>query len=594
MLYRDYQDNIDHEINIAWHSYRNVLAVLPTGAGKSVVVSRIIGNTDGGVCVIAHRQELVSQMSLHLARDGIYHNIVSSASVVKSIIKQHYAEYGKSFYNNTASVAVAGVDTIIKRKAQLSRWLPTVKLWVIDESHHVVGGDDEYVPFKLDDIKKDNKWGKAIKMFPNAKGLGVTATPLRLDGKGLGRYASGCFDKMIVGVEMRPLINQGYLTDYKIFAPVKASLDFSNVRTTGTGEFSTHDVADELVKSNLVVHDGAEVTGDVVQSYIDFANGELGITFVPNMDIGEIITKQFNDAGIPAELVNAKTPDQLRASCVKRLEKGELKQLVNVDIFGEGFDLPSISCVSMVRPTQSYGLFVQMFGRALRLMIDKNLHPNWHNYTIEQRLYAIRTSTKPWGIIIDHVGNVARHGLPDAKRIWTLDDVDKRGDQPMSTVKSCPKCSYTYERYIKVCPDCGYNPLLEIPVEVRTIEKVEGSLEELSPEFLAQLRGDVAAIDKPVEDQVIAYANGLNKYTNPIHAQRHIKNFHKKAEANIESQSELRAEMAQWAGYPRAEGFSNDEIFSKFYIKYGIDWLSAQALESKDADKLKEKINYEQ
>lgn len=571
MEYRDYQIEMDQKIDESWIHNQYVMAVLPTGAGKSVVVSKKVKDTEvkGGVCVIAHRQELVSQMSMHLARDGIYHNIISSVPVVKMINKMHMQEYGQSFYRNQAPVAVAGVDTIIRRGDSLKNWLPKVKLWVIDECHHIIYDDEMKNPEKV----KDNKWGKAIRMFPkDAKGLGVTATPLRLDGKGLGRHADGCFDDMIVGTDMRTLINRGYLTDYRIFSPPSRNFNREEIKVTASGDFSDTEVNKAINDSSLVAHDGSSIYGDVVESYIKFAKDQLGVVFVPSMEVGYELETEFNNAGITALLVNAKTPDNERALAIKRFSNGEIKVLLNVDLFGEGFDLPAISVVSMVRPTKSYGLYVQMFGRALRLLAGKK-----------------------FGIIIDHVGNVAGqfgHGLPDAPRWWTLDAQDKRsgGNSALNPIKTCSFCHFSYERYLKVCPECRQ---VEEPTE-RTIETVDGDLEELSPEILRELRGEVNSIDRPIDEQVNEYVSNLNPYIKPIHAKRHIKAFRLKVEANIEAQRELRGEMAQWAGYVRADGHADHEIFKKWYVKYGVDWLTAQSLEATEADKLKEKIDYGQ
>jgi len=393
-----------------------------------------------------------------------------------------------------------------------------------------------------------------------------TATPLRLDGKGLGRHADGCFDDMIVGTDMRTLINQGYLTDYRIFSPPTLNFNRDDIKTTASGELSKGQVNDAVNNSSLVAHkDGNAIVGDVVKSYKRFGNNQLGVVFVPSMDIGEELTLEFNNSGIPALLVNAKTPDNERANAIKRFSNGEIRVLLNVDIFGEGFDLPAISVVSMVRPSKSYGLYVQQFGRALRLL-DGKKH----------------------GIIIDHVGMVTGrygHGLPDAPRTWTLDAQDKvrSGSSTINPIKTCNNCMLSYERYLKACPECGY---VDTPTE-RTIEQVDGSLTELSPDFLRQLRGEVSLIDRPVDDQVNEYIAGLNPHIKPLHAKRHIKDFRKKVEANIDSQRELRVEMAKWAGVKRAEGRNDDEIHKIWYITYGVDWLSTQSLTSVDADGLK-------
>jgi superfamily II DNA or RNA helicase len=543
---RKYQTVLNQRINDAWlNGASNILAVLPTGGGKTVCISSLV---EGIVsCVIAHRQELVSQISLALAKNGITHRIIGSQKVIKMIVGMHMLQFGRSYYNHQAKTAVAGVDTLIRRGDELKNWLPTVKLWVTDEAHH---------------LTKENKWGKAVSMFPNAKGLGVTATPLRADGRGLGREFDGVMDVMIVGSSMRQLINDGHLTEYRIFAPVTTDLDLTEVKLTASGDYSKKGISEAVANSGLVVHEKSTVVGDVVSHYQRIAPGKLGITFVPDMETGREIEAQFNSVGVPAVLVNAKTPCDQRAAILRKFATKEYMQLINVDLFGEGFDLPAIECLSMARPTASYGLFVQMFGRVLRLMQGKK-----------------------HGLIIDHVGNVAKHGLPDAPRQWTLERKTKKQQSVPTTVKSCPACTFVYPRFKRECPDCGYYPE---PVERRSLEHVDGDLTELHKDTLATMRGEVDAVNRSVEVQVEEYRAGL--YQGGKWNDAHCRRKHKEVIATQQSQKVLRDNMAQWGGNQRAEGRSNDEIFKIFYITFDIDWLSAQALGCDDASALNERI----
>ena len=522
---------------------------------NTVVISEIIRNEKGGSCVIAHRQELVSQISIALAKNDIYHNIVGPVGVVKMITLMHRSLFGKSFYRPHAKCAVAGIDTLIRRGRDLKNWLPTVKLWINDEAHHLL---------------EENKWGKGVNMFPNARGLGVTATPLRADGKGLGRHSDGLMDDMIVGPSMRELINRGFLTEYKIFAP-KSNLRVEDIKVSKvTGDLNQKELRKATFESSLIQHDESKITGDVVKSYLRFAPGKLGVTFVPDMITGEEIVKQFIASGVSAVLVNAKTPDNLRAETLKKFAKREIMQLVNVDLFGEGFDLPAIEVICMARATASYGLFVQMFGRVLRLLKGKER-----------------------GIIIDHVGNILqRHGLPDAPRFWSLDSVPKRkskqGEDGIE-VKVCPECTVVYERYLKTCPHCDYLPK---PVKNETIEQVDGDLVELSPEILARLRGEVDKINRPHTEQLEEYRRHLQAKNVPqIGGMANVKRMVVQLEHQTNSQVILRDKMAWWAGHRRGEGLSDDEIFKLFYIRFNIDWISAQALPGDEADTLIEKVD---
>jgi superfamily II DNA or RNA helicase len=420
------------------------------------------------------------------------------------------------------------VDTLVRRGHD--PWFNNVSLWVQDEAHHVL---------------KANKWGKAARMFPNAKGLGVTATPIRADGKGLGRHHDGLMDVMVEGPTMRELIDMGYLTDYRIFAP-PSDLDLTKVPTSAGGDFSPKPLHVAVQKSHIV--------GDVVAHYLKIARGKLGITFTDSVETATQVADEYNRAGVPAAVVSAKTPDAERIAILKRFKARELLQLVNVDIFGEGFDLPAISVVSFARPTQSFSLFCQQFGRALRLMDGKEV-----------------------AIIIDHVGNVQRHGLPDAHHSWTLDRREKRASKVDDSipVRTCPECVSVYERTFTACPYCGHKP---IPAERGGPEFVDGDLTELDAETLAEMRGEVERIDGPFYGTTTMNRPAMIR-GGRIHSERQ------------QTQEVLRASIAWWAGVQRGMGRADPEIYKRFYFAFGVDVMTAQALNSADAIELAEKVN---
>lgn len=540
-ILRPYQSDIKNEIYAAWNAGAiNVLAVLPTGAGKTVTFSDIIHDHQGASCAIAHRQELVSQISLALARDRVRHRIIGPKNVVKLCVNIHMAEVGASYYDPSAPCAVAGVDTLVRRGDELAAWLQSVTLCVQDEAHHVL---------------ESNKWGTAFKMFPNAKGLGVTATPLRADGKGLGRHADGLFDTMVEGPGMRDLINMGYLTEYRVFAP-PSDIDLSAVTVSQTtGDFNPQKLKTAVRKSHVI--------GDVVKHYLKIAPGKLGVTFATDVETATDIAAQFNASGVPAAVVSAKTPDSERIALLRKFKNRELLQLVNVDLFGEGFDLPAIEVVSMARPTQSYALYVQQFGRALRLLDGK--------------VYAI---------IIDHVGNVERHGLPDARREWSLDRRERRSKATKSDsipVKTClnETCLAVYERIYAACPFCGH---VTPPAARNAPEFVDGDLCELDPATLAQMRGDIDRVDM---DKEVYREELAAKHTPKIGQLAHVKRHAERQDA----QAALRHSIAWWAGYQRAMGRNDSESYRRFYFAFGVDVMTAQALNTNEAMDLAGRIN---
>jgi superfamily II DNA or RNA helicase len=470
------------------------------------------------------------------------------------------AELGAAFYEPGAQCAVAGIDTLVRRGDDLKRWADGVTLWAQDECHH---------------LTRDNKWGKGVQIFPNARGLGVTATPTRADGKGLGAHADGVFTRLITGPSARQLINMGYLTDYRIFAP-DAHIDTSAVPVSSvTGDYNPQKLKIAVRRSKIV--------GDVVEHYLRIAPGRLGVTFATDVETAGDIAAQFNAAGVPAAMVHAETPSHERIAAVRKFRARQLMQLVNVDLFGEGFDLPAVEVISFARPTQSYALYVQQFGRGLRVMVDPAHAERWGEYTDAERRAAIAASCKPRAIIIDHVNNVLTHGLPDAPRKWTLDRREKRAPSTPSDepIRVCIKCTGVYSRYLPACPYCGTVPL---PARRDGPEFVDGDLCELDEATLARLRGDIAAVDMPRED----YRAWLNDRRVPLIGQ--LANV-KRHDAAQEAQRLLRETIAWWAGFQRAQGRGDSESYKRFYHKFGMDVLTAQALGSVDAGALQGKIN---
>lgn len=537
MKLRNYQLDLAEKIELEWGlGAKNVLLSLPTGAGKTVLFTKIMADHVGPCVAIAHRQELVGQMSVTLGRHGVRHRIIAPKSVIRFVIGLHLDEFnGGSYYDPKSLKAVAGVDTFIRRQEELAYWLPKVTLWVQDEAHHVV---------------RTNKWGKAVAMIPNARGLGVTATPTRADGRGLGRDADGVFDVLINGPSMREIIESGYLSDYRIFAPKTADLNLSSVPVTSSGDYSKPKLS-RAVRSSKIV-------GDVVHWYGHIARGKLGITFVTDIETGTEIAAKYRSDGVPAEVITHKTNDRTRAAILKRFKRREILQLVNVDLFGEGFDLPAVEVVSFARPTASYGLYAQQFGRGLRILEGKDR-----------------------AIIIDHVDNVIRHGLPDGQQYWSLNRREKKQQAKGSeALRVCPECTGVYHRIAKACPYCGFEP---VPVRRSAPEFVDGDLYELDAEALAQLRGDIAKVDMSAG----AYKTYLTRRGCPqIGINSNIR-AHLRTQL---AQAKLRDVIARWAGAERAKGRPDWESYRRFYLDYGIDVLSAQTLGEKQAIELSERI----
>lgn len=565
---RSYQLEAKAGVYQAWQQgHKNVALVLPTGAGKTVTMATIINEFPGSVCAIAHRQELVIQISIALARAGVRHRIIGPDNIVKFIVQLHMQETGTSYYNPGAKVAVAGVDTLVRRADKLKHWADSVGLWVQDECHHVL---------------QRNKWGAAAKMFPNARGLGVTATPCRADGYGLGSHADGVFNTMFVGPSLRWMISEGYLTDYRLFAP-PSDMRFDTIEPGASGDYNHKQLRAVAKESHIV--------GDVVEHYLKLATGKLGITFAPDIETATEITAQFNAAGVPAQLVTGETPDQLRIEYMRRFKQRQLLQLVNVDLFGEGVDVPAVEVVSMARKTESFSLFVQQGGRGLRPVYAAGFDLS----TKAGRLAAIAASDKRDAIIIDHVGNIARHAVardcPYTGRLvadlchreWSLDRRERRSKgAPTDAIPMthCPMCTGSYPRVYSVCPYCQHKPE---PRGRSSPEFVDGDLLELDEAALVKLRGDVAKVDMtPGEYRAQLMDQNVPTVGVMANVKRHVE--------RQGAQAELRELIEQWAGWQKHFGRSRSESYRRFWFNFGIDVMSAQALGVDDARALSIKI----
>lgn len=531
MELRPYQSKLIQETETHWsQGKQNVLGQLSTGGGKSVILSQIINAHQGYSIAIAHRTELVSQLSSTLANFGIRHNIIAPKDSIREIVATHCVAHDQSYYDPQAPCYVASVDTLL-RLPDTTAWFKRISLVIIDEAHHVL---------------RDNKWGRACQLFSNARGFYPTATPVRADGRGLGRHADGIIDELVQGPPMRQLITEGYLCDYRIFAP-PSNLDLTGVNRTASGDFSPVPLRNAVHKSRI--------TGDIVEHYLRIASGKRGVTFAVDIKAASEIALEFKLHGVPAEVISSHTSPLIRQQFMRRFRAGELLQLVNVDILGEGVDVPAIEVVSMGRPTESYSLYAQQFGRALRPIPGKT-----------------------HAIIIDHVNNYARHGLPDAPRTWSLDARERRSrstPEDVIPLKTCLQCLSVYTRFARDCPYCGfYSP----PQQRNAPEFVDGDLFELDSDTLARLRGDA---ERNITDPP-KYPAGVEPYV--------IKGIQNRHAEKIRVQNELRAAIAQWAGYHKHAGASDSEIYRRFYYQFNIDILTAQSLGLADANVLYSKI----
>jgi len=541
---RPYQNKIIEGVYDGWNSGINsMLGVSPTGSGKTYVFSFIardfIRQHKKPVVVMAHRDVLLSQISLSLATIGVHHDLLCNRKTKRFIGDLHYKELNNSFYTEGAPVIVTSVPTLNVR--DVSSWSDNIGLWIMDEAHH---------------CQIDNMWGNCIEKFPNALGLGVTATPERTDGGGLGIETlggSGYFGGMVEGATMSELIELGNLTSFVVKISPHARQVMHQLANVPIkfGELSAKETAEVL--------DNKYVVGDVVGQYIQHAKGKRGITFGHDIKHCEHIALAYNQAGVSAVALSSNTPDKDRWDAIEKFKSGEILNLVNCKLFGEGFDVPACEVVSMASATLSYQKFAQEFGRGLR-----------------------PSPGKKEAIILDHVGNVLRHKTPEIPRYWTLGNRSRSNNtQSEITDTSCLECLKPYDKNLINCPWCGEPNDIFLPRTGadKQIKVIDGELVEMTREELQALWDDRAKIDiPPIEYYGDLIQGGMPKEFANVHTARHRK--------TAIAQAELRVLQEVFALKHQKLGLNVIQA-KRFYAKtFGIDVVSAQTLRPKDANDL--------
>lgn len=466
---RPYQSEVVAAIRQAYGDGRRApLLVLPTGGGKTTVFGYVTTSAAAkGRCIylLCHRAELVKQIAATLARFGCPHTVVAPGPIVRQCQVEQFKAHGRTFVTAGTRVIVASVQTLVKR-------LDTIPadqhpdLIVVDEAHHLTA---------------DSTWGRIVSAFPQARLLPVTATPCRLDGKGLGKGAGGFADALIMGPTMAELIEAGFLSRYRIFAPPTA-LDLTGVRTRA-GDYAKDQLATAVDKPSI--------TGDAVAHYQRLAPGKRAVAFCVSVAHAQHVAGEFAAAGIPAEFLDGTQDAGERDRIIQRFTRGETLVLSSCDIVSEGFDLPAIEVAILLRPTQSLALYLQQVGRALRVFPGKTE-----------------------ALILDHVGAVVTHGLPDEDREWSLDGVQKKpraaandNDEAIDRINTCPKC-FTVHLPAPSCPTCGH----VYPVRERKVERADGELVELQAEQLEAIRRQKRVMQGQAQTVEQLVAQGIGRF----------------------------------------------------------------------------------
>ena len=263
-----------------------------------------------------------------------------------------------------------------------------------------------------------------------------------MNGKGFKEI----YDVMIQGPTTEWLIENGRLAPYRYFA--EDLIERGNLKRSRKGDYNVSSMEEEFNRRRIY--------GEIVSHYRKHADGKKAIVYAPSIAISQQIAKEFNDAGIKSEHADGKTPPKERERIMSDFRNNRIQVLVNVDLISEGFDVPDCSCVIMARPTKSLVLFIQQAMRGMRYQPDKE------------------------AIILDHVGNVHEHGLPDMHREWTIEDRVKKKTkkQEQALAKQCPSCAAWVPTQTVTCPHCE----TEFEREVSEIEFEDGELAEIKKE----------------------------------------------------------------------------------------------------------------
>jgi len=400
------------------------LYVLPCGGGKTTIFSAIAESSarrSKRVLILCHRVELVDQIVAALKQFDVIPDVIAAG------YGRRAGGHGGSTTRAYHAVSVASVQTLVRRLDSY----PDPTMIIVDEAHHTVAGS----------------WSAILNRYKNAKVLGLTASPIRLDGRGLTAH----FDRLIVGPSVAELTAQGFLAPARIFAP--PTVDTSGLHTRA-GDYKTEESSALL--------DAPGITGNALSHYLKHAPNLPALVFCTSVSHAHHVAEQFRDANISAVSLHGGTDCEVRRLAVNDFREGRIKVVTQCGLANEGWDLPGVHCGIFLRPTTSLGLWIQMTGRCSR-----------------------PSPGKSHAILLDHVGNCQRLGMPDEPRDWQLTaDVIKRKEKSAVGVRICHKCFAASSARASACIECG-TPFM---VKPREIAEREGELVELTAEQIAKKR----------------------------------------------------------------------------------------------------------
>lgn len=377
---RPYQQKAKKEIFESWDEVDSVMFQMPTGTGKTRLFTSIISDINKysiqrreavKILIIAHRTELIEQIHESLQKYHVVHNIIAGGR-----------ERNYKYPVNIASIQMLTHPNNLAAAKKLD-----VQFVIIDEAHHALAAT----------------YKKLWKLYPEAKRLGVTATPWRMNHQSF----TDLFDKLVLSMPIKDFIKEGYLAPYKYFS-LKSNSDIQktidNIELDKFGEYRESSMEEKM--------DIGSIRAQLLDSYLSLAEGKKGIIYAINIVHAKHICEEYKKAGYKAVSIDSKTPAAERKDLVEQFKRGLIDIIVNVDIFSEGFDCPDIEFIQLARPTRSLVKYLQQVGRGLR-----------------------PTENKQNCVILDNVGMYSRFGLPDARRHWRYHFLGREvEEEPKKTV----------------------------------------------------------------------------------------------------------------------------------------------------------------
>jgi superfamily II DNA or RNA helicase len=479
---RDYQaafiGDFNREVSLGRHK---VMGVAPTGSGKTVIAAETVRQAASrGECVLflVHRRELVRQSSQKLYAVGLDHGIIAAGFPTRPSVP----------------VQVASISTLHARAVRCSSIeFPHADLVIVDEAHHTPA----------------RTWRRLIDAYPEAVVLGLTATPCRGDGRGLGDI----FEVMVECPPIAMLIGSGYLVPTRVYAPTQPDLD--GVRVRG-GDYIEAELAERMDKSQLV--------GDVVTHWHRLADRRRTIVFATSVAHAVHLRDEFGRSGVAAAHVDGTTPAAERDAILAGLGSGALEVVTNCGVLTEGFDLPDIGAIVMARPTKSLGLYRQIVGRGLRPAPGKSDC-----------------------VVLDHAECTLEHGFIDEPIEWTLAP-DKRPQQPAQTARAsrraktlvdCPECSAARWEG-QPCPACGWRP----HAKPQDVEFLDGELGLLTRD--GTVENSAAAAEKDLFYRQLIWIARERGYKPGWSAHKHHEKYNEWPRSNAAEAIPPTAEVLAW------------------------------------------------